>query len=69
MDSIKMRNAKKAFNNAITTGHLSETKTSDWTDNFAGNWMYMYSSEDLKTDYFKNITTRNYIEVPNKEKL
>ena len=62
---LKFRDAKEAFSNAIEKEVLSEDETQE---NFAGNYMYMYSSDDLKIDYFKHINTREYIEVGNKGK-
>jgi hypothetical protein len=47
--------SKQAFNEAIEKEILS-AKESD--PNFAGNFMYMHSKEDIH--YFKNINTRKY---------
>ena len=50
-----------AFNRAIESGALNEKPSSD---DYAGNYMYMYSNES--GDFFKNIETRTYLIVPNK---
>lgn len=52
---------QKAFEDAIKSGHFSEDPDEE---NFAGNYMYMHSSDDFKTDYFKHRDTRKYLEVP-----
>ena len=53
------RDPDRAFNEAIEGGWLSSLAG---TPRYAGTWMYMYSIE--RTDYFKNINRRNYIEIP-----
>ena len=58
--SPDFRPSDDAFKNAIESGNLSENKNKK---NYAGNFMYMYSSEMCNTDYFKNVNTREYIQV------
>jgi hypothetical protein len=53
-----VENAQTAFKYAIEQGSLSAKPTDD---NYAGKWMYMYSKEGKY--WFKNIETRNYMEV------
>jgi hypothetical protein len=47
---------EQAFDNAIAKGLLSDDENKE---NFAGNYMYMYSENNK--DFFKDITTREYI--------
>lgn len=54
MKGIILRESEDAFKNAIKRG-MKEPEL----------WMYMYS--DTKTDYFKNIETREYITYTYKE--
>ena len=52
----EFRKFEQAFADAISAGSLSEDHDSD---RYAGQYMYMYSSEGY--DYFKNSNTRRYI--------
>lgn len=59
------RNSKQAFDNAIQKGDLTSTRGSF---KYAGNWMYMHSKNmgdevPEVIDYFKNISTREYMQV------
>lgn len=54
---ICYRDHMKAFEDAINKGTLSREKG----DNYAGDYMYMYSDDEK--DYFKHIDTREYISV------
>ena len=63
MNTLNYRDPKTAFDNAI---RLKALNTNPKSNRFAGNWMYMYSSDDGNIDYFKNILYRNYIEVSRK---
>jgi len=49
-----------AFADAITAGILSNDR---YTDNYAGFFMYMYSTpaDGPTTDYFKHKTSREYV--------
>jgi len=53
---LGFRDPEEAFEEAIKTQRLSRDPGSD---NFSGNYMYMYTDESGK-DFFKNIITRNY---------
>jgi len=56
---INHRDAHEAFKEAIQHGYL---ETIDHNNNkYAGDYMYMHTIEN--TDYFKNINTREYMEV------
>lgn len=61
--------SKVAFENAISKGYLTATldKTDSYT--YAGNWMYMSTKNcgdqvPEMVDLFKNIDTREYMQVP-----
>ena len=58
-ENYSYRGSKEAFGNAMSQSYLSSNPTAP---NFAGRFMYMYSNNDR--DYFKNIETRLYINVP-----
>tara|TARA_R100000700_G_C3052929_1_gene71379 strand:+ start:196 stop:414 length:219 start_codon:yes stop_codon:yes gene_type:complete len=54
------RDSQEAFEEAILHGYLT---TIDYEDGkYAGEWMYMHTIGT--TDYFKNINTRKYLEIP-----
>ena len=56
---INHRDSQEAFKEAIQHGYL---ETIDHNNNkYAGDYMYMHTIEN--TDYFKNINTREYMEV------
>ena len=57
MESI---NSNEAFDNAINAGIFSTDRENEV---FAGNYMYMYTSQGL--NYFKHIDTREYITIQN----
>ena len=59
MDKPIYRDAQKAFQEAIDSGHLLVDRNN--TLRYAGNYMYMHSSETM--DYFKNKETRKYMGV------
>jgi hypothetical protein len=59
--AIYFRDAKEAFNNAISINVLSADPKSF---RYAGLFMYMHSVDNK--DLFKNINTRQYIEVERK---
>lgn len=54
-EKLSFVDPQEAFKEAIKTGILSDNETSQ---NFAGNFMYMYSRDGI--NYFKNINTRKY---------
>jgi hypothetical protein len=57
------RDSTQAFNEAIRAGNLQSENAN--APRYAGNYMYMFSSgagAEIE-DHFKNIDTRDYIEV------
>ena len=54
--STTFKEPNKVFDEAIEKGLLS---TDEKKENFAGNYMYMYSQDNK--DFFKNHITREYI--------
>lgn len=54
-EKVNFIDPQKAFEEVISSGILSDDET---TQNFAGNFMYMYSRDGI--NYFKNINTRRY---------
>lgn len=54
---MDFRDSKLAFNDAIEQGRLSSNPA---TDNYAGNYMYMFT-DDQGIDQFKHISTRRYL--------
>ena len=57
---MNIRDSRDAFANAIKSNKLSDNELSH---NYAGKYMYMYSSEDSKIDYFKHCDTIEYLKV------
>ena len=69
---MTFRDSREAFKEAIQHGYL---ETTDHGNNkYAGDYMYMHTIENegqfnietgtfSSTDYFKNINTREYMEV------
>lgn len=62
LGNIRFRDPQQAFADAIALGELSrDPKHFD----FAGDWMYMHTTDSGLFDSFKHIDSRQYRLVPN----
>jgi len=59
-DGLIFLDSQAIFEWAIENNHLTKDPASE---NYAGNWMYMYSTTDAH--WFKNIISRDYKKIVN----